>query len=233
MTQPPQGLVQITRDVFCATEPVQILGMPLTATMTALRLANGGLLLYSPISASASLSEAVQTLGSVAHLYAPNTFHHLHIAEWARRYPDATLHAPAGLANKRKDLTPDRFHGAGTPAGFEREIDEIAIEGFRLEESVLYHRASRTLLVADLLHHIGRPAGAWTRLYTKAMGFYDRVALSRMIRFTGFTDRKAARRSVDRILSLPLDRIVVGHGRVIDRDPTDQLRDAMRWLPAS
>jgi len=44
------------------------------------------------------------------------------------------------------------------------------------------------------------------------MGFYDRVALSRMIRWAAFSDRAAARRSLDELLTRPFDRLIVGHG---------------------
>jgi hypothetical protein len=42
------------------------------------------------------------------------------------------------------------------------------------------------------------------------MGFYDRVAISRMIRWVAFTDRAAARRSIDELLTRPFDSITRG-----------------------
>ncbi|MEY3013182.1 MAG: hypothetical protein RIT45_1917 [Pseudomonadota bacterium] len=86
------------------------------------------------------------------------------------------------------------------------------MEGFRLHETALFHPASGTLLTADLVHNVGHPDHAWTALYTRMMGFHDRVALSRVLRWTAFSDRTAARRCVDRILDLPLERAVLGHG---------------------
>ena len=62
------------------------------------------------------------------------------------------------------------------------------------------------------------------------MGFYDCVALSRMIRWTAFSDRAAARRSLDEVLSRPFDRVVVGHGAPIDTGGREVLAAAYRWL---
>ena len=77
---------------------------------------------------------------------------------------------------------------------------------------MLVYRPARTVVVADLVHNIGRPQQRWTKIYTRTMGFYDRVALSRVIRWAAFRDRAAARRSVKELLAHPFDRLVVGHG---------------------
>jgi hypothetical protein len=218
--------------IWLGTEPVRFLGLRLTSTMTVLRLADGSLLLYSPVAMTPARRAAVEALGSVAHLYAPNTFHHRWIGDWAAAFPGARLHAPPDLANKRRDLRIDRVHGAAPPEpAFAGVIEELRIDGFRLQESVLVYAPARTLVVADLVHNIGRPTHGWTRLYTRTMGFYDRVAVSRFIRWTAFSDRAAARRSVDALLARPFDRLVVGHGAPVAAGGRDALAAVYAWLP--
>jgi len=112
-------------------------------------------------------------------------------------------------------------------------VDELHVDGFRLEENVLFHRTSRTLVLADLVHNVGRPEHGWTKFYTRTMGFYDKVALSRVIRWTAFSDRAAARRSVDAILSLPFERVVVGHGPPLGAEGRDSIASAYSWLRTS
>ncbi|MEZ4452307.1 MAG: hypothetical protein R3B09_22765 [Nannocystaceae bacterium] len=228
----PSTLTAIADGVFVDHAPVSILGMPLTSTMTALRLADGGLVIHSPIVMSEARRAAIAALGPVRHLYAPNLYHHLRLGEWLAAFPGAKVHAPAGLRRKRPDLRIDRAHDGDDPEpDFAGVVDELHVDGFRLEETALYHRPSRTLVVADLIHNIGRPPHLWTRIYSGLMGFYGEVAISRMIRWAAFPDRGAARRSVDQALALPLDRIVVGHGApVIDR-PREALAAACAWLP--
>jgi hypothetical protein len=217
--------------VWLATDPVRILGMRLTTTMTVLRLADGGLLLHSPLALTPERRAAVEALGPVAHLYAPNTFHHLWIGEWASAFPAARLHAAAGLSKKRPDLRVDRTHGSAPELAFAGIIDEMLIEGFRLNESVLFYRPARTLVVADLVHNVGRPQDAWSRFYTRAMGFYDRVALSKMLRWTAFSDRGLARRSLDEVCALPFDRLIVGHGSALPAGGKEALAGAYAFLP--
>jgi hypothetical protein len=223
-------LTLFAEGVWIDTAPVSFLGMQLTATMTALRLSDGTLLLYSPLALTPERRTAIDALGPVAHLYAPNLFHHRWIGQWAVAFPSARIHAPAGLASKRRDLRIDRIHNAAPEPAFVGVVDEVLIGGFRLEESVLLYRPARTLVVADLVHNVGRPRHGWTKFYTRTMGFYDRVALSRMIRWTAFYDRAAARRSLDEVLARPFDRIVVGHGAPLDTGGREALAAAYTWL---
>lgn len=224
-------MTPLADDLWLEPAPVRFLGMSLTSTMTVVRLDDGSLLLHSPVAATAERRAAVAALGPVAHLYAPNTFHHLWLGEWAAAFPAARIHAPAGLARKRRDLRIDRVHGGPLDPDLAAAFAEQRIDGFRLEESVLLHRPSGTLLVADLVHNVGRPRHLWTQCYTRAMGFHGRVALSRMIRWAAFPDRAAARRSLDAVLALPFDRLVVGHGGPLRSGGKEALARAYAWLP--
>jgi hypothetical protein len=169
----------------------------------------------------------------VAHLYAPNLYHHFWIGEWAAAFPSARLHAPVGLAKKRRDLRIDRAHNSAPEPAFAGVVDELRIDGFRLEESVLVYRPARALVVADLVHNIGRPQHRWTKFYSRTMGFYDRVAVSRMIRWAAFSDRTAARRSLDEVLARPFDRLIVGHGAPLAAGGREALAAAYTWLLAA
>lgn len=225
-------MISFADGVWTDTDPVRILGMRLSATMAVLRLADESLLVYSPLRLTPERREAVESLGHVAHLYAPNLFHHLWLGEWIEAFPAARIHAPPGLQAKRPDLRIDRVHGSSEEPAFAGIVDEVVVDGFRLKESVLVYRPAHTLFVADLVHNVGRPSDLWSKVYTRLMGFHDRVALSRAIRWSSFSDRAAARRSLERLLALPFDRIVVGHGTPIVSDARRALAAAYAWLPA-
>ena len=216
--------------VWIDSDPVSIVGMPLTATMTILRLPDGAVALHSPVSMTDERRAEVDRLGPVTHLIAPSLFHHRWIGEWAGAYPSATLHVPPGLPKKRPDLRAARVIGEDTDPSLAGTIDFERIDGFRLNEIAVHYRPARLLIVADLVHNVGRPEGAWARFYTKTMGFYDRVALSKMIRSTAFSDRAAARKSIDRILAWQPERLVVGHGTPVMENVTQTLTAALDWL---
>jgi hypothetical protein len=229
---PPPALAGFADGVWLCLAPVRFLGMRLTTTMAVLRLADGSLLVWSPVALTPERRAAVDALGRVAHLYAPDLFHHRWLGEWIAAFPEARVHGPRGLARKRPELRIDRFHGAPPEPAFADTIDELPIEGCRLQETDLFYRPARTLIVADLVHNVGRPAHAWTAIYTRMMGFHDRIAVSRVIRWTAFTDRAAARRCIDDLLARPFDRLVVGHGPPITTGARDAIAAAYGWLRA-
>ena len=148
----------------------------------------------------------------------------------AATFPTARVHAPDGLSRKQPSLRIDRVHGSVPEPAFVGLLDEHHIDGFRLGESVLLYRPARTLVVTDLVQNVGHPEQRWARFYTRAMGFYGRVALSRIIRWTSFSDRAAARRSLDAVLALDFERIIVGHGPPIESGAKAALSGAFSWL---
>jgi hypothetical protein len=220
-------------DIFIDTAPVQFLGMRLTVNMTVVRLGDGGLILHSPIVLTEERRRAVEALGRVEHLFAPNLFHHLSIGAWAEAFPEARVHAPLGLEKKQPTLKIHRRHGEALPTSWEGRVNEIPIEGCRLGEAVLFVPQSKTLITTDLLHNIGKPTHTWTKIYTQLMGFYDQPALSRLLRWTSFSDRNAARESLQSILEKDPERMTVGHGSPLDSGAADVLRRAYSFLPLS
>ena len=226
-TPQTEPLAAFAGGVWLWRTPVRFLGLRLTTTTVVLRLSAGNVLVYSPGALTPDRRAAVEALGRVAHLYAPDLFHHLWLGDWTAAFPEARVHAPPGLPKKRPDLRVDRIHGDAAPEpDFAGLIDEQHIDGFRLQETALFYRPSQTLVVADLVHNVGRPTHAWTATYTRAMGFYDRIAVSRIIRWTSFSDRKAARRSLDELLARPFDRLIVGHGEPLTTGGRDALAAA-------
>jgi len=232
MTAQANSLAPFADGIWFCPAPVRFLGMRLTSTMAVLRLADGALVVWSPVALTPERRAAVDALGPVAHLYAPNLFHHRWIGEWIAAYPAARVHAPRGLGKKRPDLRIDRIHGGAPEPAFAGAIEELPIGGCRLGETDLVYGPGRTLLVADLVHNIGRPTHAWTATYARLMGFYDRVAVSRVIRWTAFNDKRAARRSLDDLLGRPFDRVVIGHGPPLEAGGREAIGAAYAWLRA-
>ncbi len=76
-----EPLTPFADGVWLATAPVAIFGMQLSTTMSVLRLGDASLLVHSPIPLTPKLRAATEALGSVAHLHAPNTFHHLSLGD--------------------------------------------------------------------------------------------------------------------------------------------------------
>ncbi len=218
-------------DLFTATTQLRLTGMQLPIAMTVVRLPDGRLWLLSPITPDAGLLEAVAAKGEVAYIVAPNSFHHLFVQPWAARFPDAQLWASPGLREKRPDLAFAGIHGDGREP-WSDAIASIAIAGApKVGETVFFHRASRTLVVTELLFNIHRTEGFFTPWILRMMGVYRRLGQSRVWRLLT-KDRSAAAASARAVLGLGAQRVVFAHGDVIDALPEGELERALSWMLA-
>jgi hypothetical protein len=91
--------------VWIAEAPLRFYGIPFGTRMTFLRLGDGALLLHSPISLSPGLRSELDLLGPVKHIVSPNKLHHLFLGSAMATYPNAKLHVPPGLAEKRPEFS--------------------------------------------------------------------------------------------------------------------------------
>ncbi|MCX5746430.1 MAG: hypothetical protein NT062_28470, partial [Proteobacteria bacterium] len=165
-------MIEVTTDVWRIDAPLLKMPagvrMPLAATI--LRLPDRSLVIYGPIKFDDAQLAAIEALGEVAHLVAPNLYHHLFLPRAMARWPRATVHAPAGLEAKRAELTAGSYRpvveGALAPT-----LDVLPITGApKLAETVLFHRPSGTLVCADLVFNVTHPANLRTRMALSMMG---------------------------------------------------------------
>lgn len=221
------------RDIWIADGPeIAVAGFHYPTRLAVIRLADGGLVVWSPIRLTDDLRAAVDALGRVAHIVAPNSLHHLFLAEWQRAYPGARLYAAPGLRKKRRDLAFDAELGDAPAADWAGEIDQIAMRGNLITtEIVFFHRASGTLLFTDLLQQIASDRlSGWRKIVAKLdlmMGAEPSVP--RKFRLT-FIGRRKARAALERILGWPIEKVLMAHGTPVERDAPAFLRRAFGWL---
>jgi hypothetical protein len=217
--------------------PIRRLGVPLPVRMAVLRLGGGDLLLHSPIRYGEGLRRALERLGRVRHLVAPNSAHWMFLPDWQRNCPDALVWAAPGLRDrgqvKRSGLRVDHDLGEVPPAAWAGEVEQAVVPGgFGFAEVALFHRASRTLLLTDLvlnlepakLPPLARPL---LRLFgTTAPDGKAPVYLRRVIGMR----RAEAARAAARLLAWEPERVVFAHGRWFERDGAAALRRSLAWL---
>ena len=205
-------------------------GFHLPVRSTLLELAGGGLLMISPLAVDDALAARVDALGPVRHIVAPNTLHHLFLNDAAARWPEAHVHVPRGLPPKLAKQGRTLPRHALLPEGVPNDVSVIAFEGApTLEEHVIFHAASRTLVVTDLVFHVQDPQGPLTGLILRTVGAHRRLAQSRALRLM-IRDKSAAQRSLEQVLALDFTRLVMAHGVVVEQDAKAQLREALRHL---
>lgn len=209
--------------------PLKFYGIPFGTRMTVARLADGTLWVHSPIALTPEIRDSLDALGPVAHVVTPNKLHHLYLTPFQDAYPRARIYAPPGLAKKRSDIRFDGTLGDGPPP-WGGDIDFVTVYGsWAVVEVAFFHRASRTLILGDLLENFSRDDPWLTRVAARIDGMYGRPGTPRDWRLT-FHDRRAARRAVARILDWPFDSIVLAHGRLVADGAHAAFRHGVSWL---
>jgi hypothetical protein len=212
-------------------DSVSVAGFRYPTRMAVIRLGGGGLFVWSPVALTDALRAAVDELGSVRFIVAPNSLHHLYIGAWVSAYPGARVFAAPGLAMGRRDLRIDGELGDAAEAAWAGEIDQVLMRSALTTEAVFFHRASGTVLFTDLVQHF--PPG-WFKGWRAVVARLDRMtgdepAVPQKFRLA-FTDRKAARASLARILAWPVERVLMAHGVPLTADARGFLVRAFRWL---
>jgi hypothetical protein len=220
-------------DIWLASGPTtDVAGFRFPTRMAVIRLSGGGLFVWSPVALTDELRGAVDALGAVRYLIAPNALHHLFLAEWQHAYPDARLYAPPGLRARRKDLAFDDDLGDAPPGTWAADIDQVLIEGNLITtEVVFFHRRSRTVLFTDLIQHF---SPTWFTGWRRVVARLDLMAapepeVPRKFRHA-FVNRRAARAALRRILAWPAEKVVMAHAEPVTAGGRDFIVRAFRWL---
>lgn len=196
------------------------------------RLADGGLWVWSPTALGPELAKQVEALGPVTHLVAPNALHHLYLAEWRERFPAARLHAAPGLARKRPDLCFQTELSDVPDPAWAREIDQVVFRGSRfLEEVVFFHRRSRTALVTDLIQRFDpQQLQGLVRVVMRLWGLVGENGSTPREWRASFLDRRPARAALRRLLDWDPERLVIAHGRLPRERGREAIERGLRWL---
>jgi hypothetical protein len=224
------SLRPLAPDLWVAERPQRFFGLEVGTRMTVIRLADGSLLLHSPVALDAALRRELDALGPVRFAVAPNRVHHLYAGRVAEAYPQARLWVGPGLETKRPDLAFAGILGDEAPAEWRGQLDQVFFRGRPYEnEVVFFHRASRTLILCDLAFNFGPRAAAPTRLLMRLLRSYGSFGPSKLDPLL-IRDRRAARESLERILAFDFDRVIVAHGDVLESGGHEALRRGYAWL---
>lgn len=215
--------------IWVAERPIWFAGVRLRTRSTVIRLEDGGLWIHSPPPPTEALCAALDALGPVRWLVAPNCFHHLAVAALAARYPEARRVGPASAAKKNASLVlsstfeqPDSI----SPSG----IEAVPLRGVPfLDETVFFHRATASLIGADLVM-TACAEDHWTwRTAARILRLYGRIFVPPDVKSKTKSNPEAAA-SIRAMLALPIERILVAHADPIVQEPKDRLEEAWRFV---
>jgi glyoxylase-like metal-dependent hydrolase (beta-lactamase superfamily II) len=195
-----------------------------TSRMTVIRLKDGRILIHSPVPIEADLRSAVENLGQVAALIAPNLFHHQFLSEWRSAFPEAKAFCVPGLAEKRSDFKFDGVLEDVSPPEWRGQVDQLLIKGMpEYGEVVFFHRPSRTLVVSDLVFNYSPAQAASDPGGADGLGPHSRIR-------SAISDPNALRDSIENVFRWPFDRVIVSHGQIVESDGHARFRKGFAFL---
>lgn len=222
------ALIQVEPNIWVIPGTVKFSknnSMPCRATLV--RLSDDTLWLHSPVKLTDEDVEQIKALGEVAYIVAPNTYHHLFYPQSAAHFPNAQTWATEGLDIKRADITFSHQLGRDD-APWAEDMDTIMVEGApKLNEWTFFHKPSKSLIVTDVIFNI-KPSELSTgvRILMRVFGAYDIAAQSRTWRLL-VKDRDAHQRSLQALIALPIERLIVAHGDIIEEDARERTEAAL------
>jgi hypothetical protein len=218
-------LLQIDDRVWVATQPLKYLGLSVGTRMTIIGDRDGNLTIISPIELDNRTIAAINEIGTVRHIIAPNLYHYLFAAECKSIYPDALFWAPPGLQAKRPELKIDReidplehLLPCGLEYIFFDGFSTLTLKGFdRLNEFVFFDADSRSLILTDTAFNFDETFPALTQFTAKIIGGYQKLTPS-ILEKLATKDKESVGRAAAKVLAWDFDRVIVAHGAIVATD---------------
>jgi hypothetical protein len=227
-------LTEFAPNVWIVDGPrVRDMGILFTTRMTIIKLSNGSVWVESPVPASYDTLKHITDLGPVRNLVAATPRHVWRLESWHTLFPEAQLWmSPKTLFTLGKTrLALASVLGETAPDSWMDDIDQLPFKGNPLLSEVLfYHKASRTVILGDLIQIHPIVDNPWRNMLFKLEGVSSpKGGVGLDIRLS-FTSKKLATQSLEQVLSWDFDKLIIAHGPCIGKDAKEFMKDAFRWL---
>src|SRR5258708_1482087 len=229
------GMQAFAQNVWTVDGPnVRDFGVLFTTRMTVLKLSDGSVWVDSPVPVPFDTLKHITVLGPVSYLVAATPRHVWRLEAWHTLFPKAQVWAPrtTPLTLKKGHLPFTGMLGDAPNPEWADDVDQLAFKGNPLIEEVLFfHKASRTVILDDLIQIHPRVKG---KLLRNALFKLEGVASPQGgvpidIRLS-FTRRNLARRSLEKLLSWAFAKLIIGHGVCIEKDAKPFVEQVFHWL---
>lgn len=219
---------QLADDVALISFPWRTLGVDFKRNVTLLRLRDGRIVVHSSAPFLEQDVANIRRFGQPAWIAEATLMHDTFAKEAHNAFPDLPYLAPEGFAEvsgiSTRPLCP-------SPSDWAGEIDVLKIGGVRSNEHALFHRLSRTLVVADLFFSFPKDVQAWPRFFVHHCMRLPRLfGVSALFRLFVVRDKHAFNDSINAVLALDFDRLVVAHSEPIEKHAKRPVEQAIRDL---
>jgi len=235
--EPLNTLKPFAEEVWIVDGPLIRFGMPwpkfsFPTRATVIRLERG-LFIHSPTPLTPELGRAITEIGTPRWIIGPNRIHYWWLPDWSAAFPNAQVWLAPRIREQSKGRI-DLPAAALEPGGafpWDGAIDTVCLAGSFMTEFDFFHRASRTLLLTDLMENFEpeRVHSAAMRLVLRLAGaLAPEGGMPRDMRLA--FPKAGIKSAVETMLRWHPERIILAHGRCIERDAEARLRRSFHWL---
>ncbi|KIY74114.1 hypothetical protein CYLTODRAFT_416374 [Cylindrobasidium torrendii FP15055 ss-10] len=233
---------EVTTGVWTFSKPFARFGLiPFGGRSTAVKLSTGGVWVVASTPLSKETKETLDKLGPVQWIVSPDAVHHLFLDEFKTAYPEAKVIATADAIKRHGNpsLKVDGVWGkdaADAKYGFEDDIEWIYFDGFANKDVAFLHKASKTLIEADLLFNL--PA---KEQYSKTKSSGSFPLFKNLNPYHNFhtkflgnlaKDKVAMKRDAQAVANWDFDRIIPCHGDVVETGGKKAWQDVYKKILA-
>lgn len=218
----PQPLAE---NLWLLAYPLKILGADLRRNVTLIRLRSGKVVIHSTAAFTPDDVAAICAVGEPGWLVDGILRHDTFAQEGRAAFPMIPYLAPEGFSEvvgfPTTPIVP-------APVEWDGELLALEIQGApEARDTALLHVPSRTLILTELVFNFGGDEPIWTQLLLRlAVGSEHHPGMPRPVK-AGVKDEAAFQSSLATILGWDFDRVIVGHGDVIEFDGKAKLRAAL------
>ncbi len=217
---------RIADDVMLISFPWRTLGIDFRRNVTLLRLADGRVVVHSTAPFIEEDIAAIRRFGEPSWLVEATLMHDTFAKEGRKALPDIPYLTPDGFTEATEVPTESLLP---PPRDWDGEIDVLRIDGVRMNEHALFHRRSRTVVVADLFFSFPEETSGWPRFFVRHVMRLPRLfGISFFYRRLVIQDKPAFERSMHTLLDLDFERLLVAHSEPIDKDAKRAVEQALR-----
>ncbi|HSI63919.1 MAG TPA: hypothetical protein VLE43_12400 [Candidatus Saccharimonadia bacterium] len=205
---------QVAENLWVSRYRMSLLGANLGRTVTVIRL-GGQVVIHSTAPFTVEDAAAIRELGIPAWLVEAASIHDTFTMQGRAVFPEADMYVPPGFPATGGGVAPKPL--TQPPSEWQGQLEVLPLAGMpKGNEHVFLHVPSRTLIVADLVFNVPVTSSAWVRfLLRAASGLKGGPGVSRLL-LAEVKDREVFKQSLQQMMQWDFDRVIVGHGEIIE-----------------
>ncbi|KAJ3558087.1 hypothetical protein NM688_g1124 [Phlebia brevispora] len=220
---------EVSNDVWTFSRPFNLFSrLPVGGRSTAIKLPHGQVWILASTPLDNETRKKLSELGEVKYIVAGNAFHHMFLKDYKAAYPSASVIGPEELGPKKepegfkldKAIIRMKVFSSSKPDqvfGFEKEIDYCYFSGYKNKDVAYYHRASKTVIAADLIFNLpGTEQYAFAKLPAPYFPFASHLSpfawFHKAFLWSKVTDKAAMQREVRKVASWDFEKFIPCHG---------------------